>query len=46
MKVNTWNPNKAIDVTNAKRTVDVAARQNHGMCVKGTAGEVEQIPNC
>lgn len=24
----------------------VAARQNHGMCVKSTAGQVEQIPNC
>ncbi|KAF2869002.1 hypothetical protein BDV95DRAFT_609254 [Massariosphaeria phaeospora] len=25
---------------------EVASRQNHGMCVKGTAGTVEQIPNC
>ncbi|PSN62695.1 hypothetical protein BS50DRAFT_127276 [Corynespora cassiicola Philippines] len=25
---------------------EVASRQNHGMCVKGTPGNVEQIPNC
>lgn len=25
---------------------EVAARQNHGMCVKSTGGQVEQIPNC
>jgi hypothetical protein len=28
------------------RETEVAARQNHGMCVKSTAGTVEQIPNC
>jgi hypothetical protein len=26
--------------------LDVVARQNHGMCVKSTAGQVEQIENC
>ncbi|EUC49727.1 hypothetical protein COCMIDRAFT_83943 [Bipolaris oryzae ATCC 44560] len=24
----------------------VAARQNHGMCVKSDNGEITQIPNC
>ncbi|KAF2011740.1 hypothetical protein BU24DRAFT_466419 [Aaosphaeria arxii CBS 175.79] len=25
---------------------EVAARQDHGMCVKGVAGQITQIPNC
>ncbi|KAF1839600.1 hypothetical protein BDW02DRAFT_593486 [Decorospora gaudefroyi] len=25
---------------------EIAARQNHGMCVKGSPGKVEQIENC
>lgn len=30
--------------TNYKTEID--ARQNHGMCVKSTGGQVEQIPDC
>ncbi|CBX98075.1 predicted protein [Plenodomus lingam JN3] len=25
---------------------DVVVRQNHGMCVKGTAGTIEEIEGC
>jgi hypothetical protein len=25
---------------------EIDARQNHGMCVKSTGGQVEQIDNC
>ena len=30
----------------ANYLAEVDARQNHGMCVKSTAGQVEQIANC
>ncbi|EAT80551.1 hypothetical protein HBI56_202550 [Parastagonospora nodorum] len=36
----------AVFATAAPVAADVGARQNHGMCVKGTPGAVEQIPDC